>query len=102
MICNDLARDPQRQGGNRKRGIHSQRTRNQRSIGDVQSVVAENAAVLVGNSFDCVLCHTASPQRVRHAKNRVAALIESKLMLLLVAELLCKGVESLPNMAVNR
>src|SRR5262245_35451627 len=102
MIGDDLARDPQRQRGNRQRRIHPQRTRDQRSIGNVQSLVAEDAAVLVGDSFRRVLCHAATAQRVRHAKDRVAALIESKLMLLLVAELLGKRVESLLNMAVNR
>jgi hypothetical protein len=49
-------------------GFTPQRTRDQRSIGNVQAFVAETAAILVGDSFRRVLCHTATAQRMRHAK----------------------------------
>jgi hypothetical protein len=39
---------------------------------------------------------------VGNAKNRVAALVESELVLLAVTELLCERVESLLDVAINR
>src|SRR5438445_665352 len=65
----DLFCDTQRERGNRERRVHSQRRGNDRSIGDVKSLIkraspclslVKNASVLIHDSTGSILCHAAA------------------------------------------